>query len=598
MSRQNVLSISDETKKFITELQLADDLYIYWIVQAGHEDAAIGSFLARYAEMNERIVIARVDPVTHPDFVSRYSGTLRYNNSLIIVYGSRNRPVPYTDIYMDDPETGTFQTVFSGENAVTGAIDYVTSSDIPKVYRLTGHGEQVLSDTVSDAVRRSGYGLGRPLPAAQREGARGHRLFADRRSVADIADEEKNHDRGISERRRQDAVITGYTSGSLPHLEALMAGYGVSRSEGIVMDAALYISTYPLYLLPTVISHDITAPLRNSGYYIVFPLSQGLTVSKELPDGVLVSPLLTTSENSYSKVAGTGMSTMNYESGDISGPFDLGVAILSGDTRIVWYTCNSLVSDVALSWSSGANQDLFLNTLHWMCRREQRISIHSKLLDAVESVPFRRRRPACSPRLSSSLSRRRRRRRRGHTDKEKAKMKKRDKLLIFILVLALLVVVCWALPGDSAGREAAQEKDADEEYFDLVNTDSERLTEMVWTYEGVTTYLDLWGDTWVCPDLPEHIPYCEYVVAMRDAVCRIKCYQIIPDVTDFSVYGFDEPRMTVETGCTDGSRHIYELGSLNEITQHFYMRMDGGGDVYLIDEELLYAFAYDIYDII
>ena len=35
---------------------------------------------------------------------------------------------------------------FDGENCITSALDYVTSEELPVVYRLTGHGEEAISD--------------------------------------------------------------------------------------------------------------------------------------------------------------------------------------------------------------------------------------------------------------------------------------------------------------------------------------------------------------------------------------------------------------------------------------------------------------------
>ncbi len=49
---------------------------------------------------------------------------------------------------------GTYDVSFAGENALTSAISYVTSDDLPKLYLLEGHGESALSDTFSTAVEQ------------------------------------------------------------------------------------------------------------------------------------------------------------------------------------------------------------------------------------------------------------------------------------------------------------------------------------------------------------------------------------------------------------------------------------------------------------
>jgi len=103
-----------------------------------------------------------------------------------------------------------------------------------------------------------------------------------------------------------------------------------------------------------------------------------------------VTELLTTSDDAYSKVAGYEMTTYEKESGDIDGPFALGVAITDevdgGEAKIVWLTTSMMFDDDVDTMVSGANTDLLLNSLGWMCERETAISIHAKSLDAEQLV--------------------------------------------------------------------------------------------------------------------------------------------------------------------------------------------------------------------
>ena len=92
--------------------------------------------------------------------------------------------------------------------------------------------------------------------------------------------------------------------------------------------------------------------------------------------------MLTTTDSSYSKTAGYDLTTYDKEGGDIDGPFALGVAISeeveNGSTGIVWLTTSHMFDDETDLLVSGANTDLFLNTLEWMCQRESAISIRAK----------------------------------------------------------------------------------------------------------------------------------------------------------------------------------------------------------------------------
>ena len=48
----------------------------------------------------------------------------------------------------------TYSTSFDGEGAITSAIDYVVTEDLPQLYVLEGHGEAELPSTFSDQLER------------------------------------------------------------------------------------------------------------------------------------------------------------------------------------------------------------------------------------------------------------------------------------------------------------------------------------------------------------------------------------------------------------------------------------------------------------
>jgi ABC-2 type transport system permease protein len=125
--------------------------------------------------------------------------------------------------------------------------------------------------------------------------------------------------------------------------------------------------------------------LSDGGYYVLLPIAQGLTVSDSLPDDVSVTELLTTSNSSFSKIAGYQLTTYEKEDGDIDGPFALAVAVEQtldeGESRVVWVSSSALLDDTANTRVSGGNQDFFLNALSWMCEQEESISIHAKSMD-------------------------------------------------------------------------------------------------------------------------------------------------------------------------------------------------------------------------
>ena len=137
---------------------------------------------------------------------------------------------------------------------------------------------------------------------------------------------------------------------------------------------------YATILAPSLMGHEVTSPLIGN-YRILMPGAQGITISGSLRSGLSVTPLLSTSEKAISKVNGESATTTDFETGDIKGPFDLGVAISENNTRIIWFTSSQMLLDNINTFVAGANGDLFLNSLNWMSARENRIALNPKNYD-------------------------------------------------------------------------------------------------------------------------------------------------------------------------------------------------------------------------
>ena len=389
LTSTQLFTLSDQTTQLVQDLDTEVD--VYWVVQSGGEDDTLGTLLDRYDGLSDQLTVTKVDPDVSPTFVQQYVGdSTLTNNSLIVVCGERSTYVSYNDVYEYDLTnyytTGEYDVNFAGESALTSAIDYVTSEDLPKVYTLTGHGEGELSSNFENAVEKENIDLNE-LSLLTEEGVPEDAdcvLIYDPQT--DISQDELEMLQEYLQAGGNLFLITDppEDGSTRPNLDALMADYGVSAAEGIVLEGSQSnYFRYPYYLLPTISSHTITSPLRDGGYYVLLSIAQGLTVSDDLPDGVSVSQLLTTSDSAFSKLDGWNLSTYDKEEGDVDGPFALAVAVtdeIDDDTQshIVWVSSASLLDDSVNEMVSGSNQDLFLNALSWMCGQEEGITIHAK----------------------------------------------------------------------------------------------------------------------------------------------------------------------------------------------------------------------------
>lgn len=317
ISAAQLYSITSNTKVVVNALE--KDVTIYWIVQSGEEDQIIENLLDKYESLSDHITVEKKNPDIYPTFAEQYTGETVQNNSLVVECGDKYRFIGYDDIYLyeTDMYSYSYNASFDGEGAITSAIDYVVSEELPQVYVLEGHGEAELPSVFSEQVEKENLEL---------------------------------------------TTFSLLTADEIPE-EA---------------DRSHYAFQSPLALLPDMASSDITDPLVEENYYPILPVAQGLIVSDTASN---VTSLLTTSDTAFSKIAGYEMESYEKEEGDIDGPFTLAVSIsCSNDGQIIWFS-SSFLEDMYNTYSSGANVNLGMNALSSLVGESEAMAIRSKSLN-------------------------------------------------------------------------------------------------------------------------------------------------------------------------------------------------------------------------
>ena len=362
---------------------LDQDVTIYWIVQSDEEDDVIENLLGKYESLSEHIKVIKKNPDVFPTFAQQYTSEAVQNNSLVVECGERSRFISYSDIYLYDTNLSSYSydMSFDGEGAITSAIDYVVNEDQPRIYVLEGHGEAELPSAFSgqiekDNIELSGFSL---LTAdAVPEDADGILIYAP---SSDISTQEKDLLTEYVSGGGKLLVMAGPTEdGTLTNLYSILADYGVETADGVVVDTDRehFAFQAPYVLLPDLADSEITAPLIEESYYAIMPISQGLLVE----DADAVTPLLTTSELSFSKAAGYALSSYEKEEGDVDGPFTLAVSVAAeNEGEIIWFASSHFLDDMYNAYSSGANLDLAMNALSSVTGESEAVAIRSKSLN-------------------------------------------------------------------------------------------------------------------------------------------------------------------------------------------------------------------------
>ncbi|MEG2174191.1 MAG: GldG family protein, partial [Oscillospiraceae bacterium] len=396
VSETKLYSLSQQTTDLVSGLDKQVELYL--LAPGGQEDETLVGLLGRYAQLSDKLTVSYKDPIVNPEFAGQYTNEKIDANSLVVVCGDRSRYVSSREIYVTDYSsymyTGQASTTFNGERAITGAIDYVTSERLPKLYTLEGHGEQALGSALQNTIASQNYVL-EPLRLLSLEKVPDDSgCLVVMSPTSDVSDRERDQLLAYLKQGGSLLLFTDYTAKELPNLMAVMAEYGVGRADGVVLegDANFCVQGYANYLLPTLADHEITAPLQEGKYAVLMPTAQGIVHLPTPRDTVQISDLLTSSPKSYAKKNISDTVTAQKAEGDVAGPMAVGVAVTeqtdAGMTHLVWFTTPQMLDDGVNRLVSGANQDLFLNSIAWMCERENAITIHPKSLDAARlTVP-------------------------------------------------------------------------------------------------------------------------------------------------------------------------------------------------------------------
>lgn len=383
ISSSKLYSITSNTKVVVNNLE--KDVTIYWIVQSGEEDEVLEILLSKYDSLSDHISVVTKNPDVYPTFAAQYTDETVANNSLVVECGDKSRYIAYSDIYLQEITniySYSYTTSFDGEGAITSAIDYVVSDDLPKLYTLTGHGESDLPSTFQDSLEKENYEVESFSLLNVDEVPEDADCVVIYAPTSDLSTDEVDMLRDYTQNGGKLLVMSGLTEdGVLENLYTLLSDYGVTADDGVVIeeDRNYYGPRYPYVLMPEMTSSDITDSLIDENYYALMPICIGLRTSSATS---AVTSLMTTSDTSFSKVDGYNISTYEKEENDTDGPFSVAVSIeCDNDGQIVWFSSSAFLEDAYNAYSSGANQDLAMNALSSLVGEREAIAIRSKSLN-------------------------------------------------------------------------------------------------------------------------------------------------------------------------------------------------------------------------
>ena len=395
MTSNSLYSISDETKMIIGGL--TEDVEVYWIVRTGFEDPVVENLLNNYNDLSEHLKLIKKDPDINPGFVQEYAQNYT-DNSILVKKGDRYRFIDGNDLYTFDEEDMYYYyyygqeptpTGFDGESQITAAVDFCNKDVLPKMYALTGHGEVTVADSFKDSISKQNIDFEEISLITMEAVPEDADIILIDSPLSDISENEKDMLTEYMNNGGNIILLTDVVQNGekLTNLESLIASYGIYLKTGFVCDgdSSHYAFGTPYYLLPELASHDITSVIADNGYYVLLALAQGIGIDETLPEGVTVTPLLTSSVHGYIK--NPEALTLEYEDGDETGAITLAVAVTNDlqSSKMMVIGTSTILDESANQMVSGGNEDFFLNTIEWMSAGENGMgdyTIHAKALES------------------------------------------------------------------------------------------------------------------------------------------------------------------------------------------------------------------------
>jgi ABC-2 type transport system permease protein len=391
LTSQRLFSLTESSLQILE--QLPDPVRIAAVYPEGNADEMVKSLLEAYERASDNIELNFIDAERDPGLLAGYDvGDARTitRGTIIVNSGGRRRLVYESDMFFE----GTTGNQFYGERVITGAIRYVGSDILPRVYFVIGHGERDYDKMLDAAnmLRTNAWEVSQ-LPLLQQNRVpedAGVLVFANPAADLDEAEAGMLIDYlsgGGSVLLLLDPTASTQ-SADMPFFEAIAGFYGLGITNNYVIeeDSSYYYAANNLYLIPRFAAHPITQPIGVQKKMVILPLSRGISRLPEISSDVKADELLLSSDKSRARM---DMSVSNQAAvlSDILGPIPLAYASVKNPPEPGGSASRMVVMGDSDFLTTGninaqANGELFLNTMNWLLGDREGGAVAGKTINA------------------------------------------------------------------------------------------------------------------------------------------------------------------------------------------------------------------------
>ncbi len=395
LTENRIYSLTSQTEHILESL--SQDVYIYTLFEPGNENSTVKELLEKYSTGSKFVHVENIDMVKQPGKVLYYQQVkeLSLSQNSIIVSDSADTSNPRQsfkllddyDLYSYDSETERY-TLFTGEDAISGAINFVLNPDIPKVWFLEGHGTtktewSLISSYLEDEnYKTEGISLLTEADKLEKDDI----LVIVAPSI-DLSSDERETVLEFSLNGGKTMIFfEPNISAELPNLMLVLSHLNIGLKDGIVLEDSTktnnYMS-YQTYLIPNKNNNVITNPLISNDMSVLVPEAGALNIGPSM-NGVDVEVLLETTPGSYLEPFSSEMDGEKNDGAE-EGPFALAVAVTKNATQDteeakLFITTNAVMFQAANQMGTQGNYELLINAVSWLSPYEDNFYIRGKSL--------------------------------------------------------------------------------------------------------------------------------------------------------------------------------------------------------------------------
>lgn len=390
LTKESTYSLSEETKGVLENIE--SDINIYTLFSTGSSDGVLNKVeqvISEYTQKSSKIKVSNVDLYLHPDFTKKYANENNSVgvNSIIVESGDKYRVISYSDYYTQS----TSAEKLNIESNLTSAIQFVNMETSPKIYFITGHDETDYTHftTLNDQLKLSNYDMESlslidneiPDDCTALVITPGARDF-----TKDEADKIKSY---LADDGRAFFLIGGSDSNNFKNLISIINAYGVTLENGYVLEGQQdKYYRYPYAIFPSIEEHDVNSTLLSKEYMTYAVASQAVTELDVKKQGLIIEPLLTTTDSSYVKAEGN--SSPNKETNDVEGPFNIAVAVTDNSYSDKNHSTKLVVCGLSYYFIDpdydgmvvNGNSTFVVSALNWLDDQSQGVSISPKTISS------------------------------------------------------------------------------------------------------------------------------------------------------------------------------------------------------------------------